>query len=130
GEHKYEIMTIRANDVTVRGIKFNDTGIGSMHDIAAINVVDSKRVRIDGNIFVNAFFGIHFLNSSYSWIENNQLQANGIGEHEIGNGIHLWKCNNIAIDNNTIKGHRDGIYFEFVTKSRISNNRSERNIRY
>src|SRR5690606_5216493 len=77
-----------------------------------------------------AFFGIHFLNSSYSWIENNQLQANGIGEHEIGNGIHLWKCNNIAIDNNTIKGHRDGIYFEFVTKSRISNNRSERNIRY
>jgi nitrous oxidase accessory protein len=34
------------------------------------------------------------------------------------------------IQNNTSKGFRDGIYFEFVTNSVISNNLSERNIRY
>ncbi|MNT13525.1 Periplasmic copper-binding protein (NosD) [compost metagenome] len=47
-----------------------------------------------------------------------------------GNGIHLWKCNNVVIENNTIKKHRDGIYFEFVKQSLIKKNKSERNIRY
>jgi nitrous oxidase accessory protein len=31
---------------------------------------------------------------------------------------------------NTISGHRDGIYFEFVKHSRIARNLSERNLRY
>src|SRR5690606_10390820 len=48
----------------------------------------------------------------------------------IGNGIHLWKCHHITVDGNTIEGHRDGIYFEFVTNSLIVNNHSEGNIRY
>ena len=130
GENKYEIFTIHANDVTITGLKFIDTGIASMNDVAAIKVLDSKRVKIIGNILSNAFFGIHFSNSSQSWIENNQLQSDAVAEYEIGNGIHLWKCNHITINNNTIKGHRDGIYFEFVTNSLIINNHSEGNIRY
>ena len=31
---------------------------------------------------------------------------------------------------NTISGHRDGIYFEFVTNSKIENNNSFNNVRY
>lgn len=34
------------------------------------------------------------------------------------------------IRNNAITGHRDGIYFEFVTDSRIENNVSTKNVRY
>jgi nitrous oxidase accessory protein len=130
GQNKYEILTIHANDVTVSGLKFIETGAAGMHDIAAIKVSDSKRIRITGNKFENAFFGIHFSNSSQSWIKNNQLDSKATAEHEIGNGIHLWKCDHITIDGNTIKGHRDGIYFEFVTNSLITNNWSEANIRY
>lgn len=130
GEKKYEIITISANDVSISGFKFIDTGNASMNDIAAIKVYDSKRTNISGNIVKNAFFGIHFSNSSHSIIENNQLEANAVAEHEIGNGIHLWKCDHITISKNTVKGHRDGIYFEFVTKSLISSNHSEKNIRY
>ena len=130
GEDKHEILTIRANDVTISGLKLINTGRGSINDVAAIKVYDSKRVRITGNIFSKTFFGIHFSNSSDSWISDNQLQSYATGEHEIGNGIHLWKCDNISIENNTIVGHRDGIYFEFVTNSFITNNRSEKNLRY
>jgi nitrous oxidase accessory protein len=130
GESKYEIITIRANDVTISGLKFIDTGIASMKDIAAVKVLDSRGARISNNIFTNSFFGIHFSNSSWSWIENNTLESDAVAEHEIGNGIHLWKCDHITIDQNTVKGHRDGIYFEFVTNSLISNNISENNIRY
>lgn len=130
GEHKYEIITIHANNVTISGLKFIDTGNASMNDVAAIKVLDSKHIRIVGNTFINTFFGIHFSNTSQSWIEGNHLTASAEMEHEIGNGIHLWKCEHITINNNRIEGHRDGIYFEFVTNSLITNNHSEKNLRY
>jgi nitrous oxidase accessory protein len=130
GEKKYEIITITADDVTIAGLKLINTGTASMNDIAAIKVSDCKRTKISGNIINDAFFGIHFSNSSQSIIENNQLRANALAEHEIGNGIHLWKCHNISITDNTVIGHRDGIYFEFVTNSLISGNHSEKNLRY
>lgn len=130
GENKYEILTINSSDVIVRGLKFLNTGTSGMEDLAAVKVKSGKRIKISGNKFENSFFGIHFSNASQSVIENNELVATATGEHEIGNGIHLWKCSHITIDNNTIKGHRDGIYFEFVTRSLITNNHSEGNIRY
>jgi nitrous oxidase accessory protein len=36
----------------------------------------------------------------------------------------------MVVENNDIQGHRDGIYFEFVTHSVIKNNISEQNVRY
>ena len=130
GEHKYEILTIHANNVTIQGLKFINTGIASINDLAAIKILDSKGLHISDNQFENAFFGIYLANSSQSWIENNVLTAKGNYESQIGNGIHLWKCEHVTIHNNKIKGHRDGIYFEFVTNSLITNNHSEGNLRY
>lgn len=130
GENKYEIMTIRASNVVVQGLKFLNTGMASMNDIAAINVIDSKNIQIIGNEIENSFFGIHFLNSNNCSVTGNRLHSNTAEEQEIGNGIHLWKCHEMTIHNNQIQGHRDGIYFEFVTNSRITNNYSELNKRY
>jgi nitrous oxidase accessory protein len=130
GENKEEIFTIHANNVVMEGLKFIATGIASINDLAAIKLLESSQVKIRKNKFVNTFFGIYLANSSHVWIEENELQAEAEAEHQIGNGIHLWKCNNITIANNTVKGHRDGIYFEFVTNSLITNNHSEGNMRY
>jgi nitrous oxidase accessory protein len=130
GENKYEIMTIHANDVVITGLKFINTGIASMNDIAAIKALECKNLRIINNRFDNTFFGIYFANSYESLIENNELIADKDAEHQIANGIHMWKCNRITVQNNIIKGHRDGIYFEFVTNSLIKNNHSEKNLRY
>lgn len=130
GEGKYEILTIHANHVTVEGLHFIKTGKGSINDIAAIRILDSGNIRIMNNQFDDTFFGIHVSNSSHCRIENNRLAAQPVSEHQIGNGIHLWKCHHATIVNNTISGHRDGIYFEFVTQSLIENNQSEDNLRY
>src|SRR5687768_3299878 len=46
GEYKYEILTIHANNVTIRGLKFINTGIASINDLAAIKVLESRRLRI------------------------------------------------------------------------------------
>lgn len=130
GESKYEILTLHGKNITVSGFKFINTGIASIKDIAAIKILESSRINILHNIFSNAFFGIYFASSSDCIIENNILEADVNAEHQIGNGIHLWKCTRMSIRKNKIKGQRDGIYFEFVTNSEITENYSEGNLRY
>jgi nitrous oxidase accessory protein len=130
GENKFEILTIRSSHVVVQGLKLLNTGLASMNDIAAIKIIDSKNIQVEGNVLENAFFGIHFSNSNNCSVIGNTLSSKAELEQEIGNGIHLWKCNTMTIQDNQIRGHRDGIYFEFVTNSIITNNYSERNKRY
>ncbi len=130
GENKFETLTVHTKNAVIQGLKFIDTGIGSIEDKAAIKILESSDLRILNNKFENAFFGIYLANSSHIWIENNELKSEAEAEHQIGNGIHLWQCNHITIHANKIKGHRDGIYFEFVTNSLITNNYSEGNMRY
>lgn len=130
GENKYEIFTVHAHGAVISGFLFRDTGIASIEDLAAIKVLESTDLKIQNNRFENCFFGIYLANSSHIWIEGNQLESDAEAEHQIGNGIHLWKCHHITIRDNRIKGHRDGIYFEFVTNSLILNNYSEGNMRY
>ncbi|MFN8333517.1 MAG: nitrous oxide reductase family maturation protein NosD [Cyclobacteriaceae bacterium] len=130
GENRFEILTIHANQGTVSGFKFIDTGVASIQDLAAIKILESKNITVRNNRFENTFFGIYSAGSEYITIEENILTSNAEAEHQIGNGIHLWKCDHITIRNNRMKGFRDGIYFEFVTNSRISGNHSEGNMRY
>lgn len=130
GELQHEIFTIAAKHVVIEGFYFKNTGRSSMNDLAAIKGLDADYLIARKNIFENTFFGIHLSNSNNTIVENNQLTASAEHEYQSGNGIHLWKCTNAKIINNTIKGHRDGIYFEFVTKSLIKANHSEDNLRY
>jgi nitrous oxidase accessory protein len=130
GENKYEILTIHAQGGSVQRLHFQNTGIASINDLAAIKLLDASRIRVLDNIFENCFFGIYLSNSSRIWIERNSLHSDAEAEHQIGNGIHLWKCEYVSIQHNRIIGHRDGIYFEFVTNSLVTNNHSEGNMRY
>jgi nitrous oxidase accessory protein len=130
GENKYEIFTIAANDVSIIGLRMINTGVGSINDISAINAIEAKRLRVLNNQFENTFFGIHLANCLGSVVEDNVLHSNAEAEHQIGNGIHAWKCDSITIRNNKISGHRDGIYFEFVTNSLVEKNFSHHNMRY
>jgi nitrous oxidase accessory protein len=130
GENKFELLTISGKNITIKGFQLQNCGNSAMNDFASVKVIDSKNITIENNKVLNSYFGIHFANSSYFTIRNNTIIGSPLSEQNTGNGIHLWKCNNALIDNNRISGHRDGIYFEFVTESNIKNNLSEKNIRY
>lgn len=129
-ENKYEIFTIAARNVTISGLKLINTGVASINDISAINAMESDELQVLNNQFENTFFGIHLANCKKSLIEGNRLHSNAKTEHQIGNGIHAWKCDSITIRNNEVNGHRDGIYFEFVTNSLVEANFSHNNMRY
>jgi len=130
GEHKYEILQIKADHVIVAGITFINTGMSYVQDNAAIKVFHAHDVTIRNNHLRNNFFGIYLAKTEHSVVSGNEIIANGTRETSSGNGIHLWDCRDITVENNRTVGNRDGIYFEFVKKGMIRNNVSSKNIRY
>ena len=101
-----------------------------MHDFASINLVDAQFCILENNIIEESYFAIHVANANNCIIRNNRITGIPKTEQTSGNGIHLWKCNDMVVEGNEISGHRDGIYFEFVTHSMIAENNSHHNIRY
>lgn len=130
GEDKYEILSIRSDSVRVTGLTIRHSGYGSLNDPAGIKVYRARHVEIQGNVLEENFFGIYLQFSSHCTIRDNHITSSGREEHRIGNGIHCLKSDSLQIVGNRVAGHRDGIYFEFVTGSVIWRNISEDNVRY
>ena len=130
GEHKYENVSIKANNVTLTGFKISNSGISSIVDYAGIKIYNRRNVTITNNIIEDCFFGIYSQSCLNCIIKDNKLAAHQLQEQQSGNGIHCWKSDSMQIIGNTISGHRDGIYFEFVTNSIIWRNTSTKNMRY
>ena len=130
GENKYEVISVKANKVTVDGFIIQHSGVSSIVDYAGIKIYDGRDVVIKNNIIDDAFFGIYTQYGINCTIENNTLTAYNKEEQRSGNGIHCWKSDSMKIIANKISGHRDGIYFEFVTNSIIWRNTSTKNLRY
>ena len=130
GDRKFEVLSIKSNNVTVKGFKIQHSGYATMDDPGGIKVYDSHHVTIIDNLVYDNFFGIYLQYSKNCIIKNNKIIAFGKEEQEIGNGIHCWKSDSLQIIGNYVSGNRDGIYFEFVTNSVIWRNISANNIRY
>lgn len=130
GENKYEILTVSGERILIKGIHFRNSGYSSMNDYASIGLVDSRNCIIENNTIDHSYFGIHVNNSSNCIISENTVIGIPKTEQTSGNAINLWKCDSMIIESNDVQGHRDGIYFEFVTHSYIYQNHSHNNIRY
>ena len=130
GEKKYQVISVHADGAIIDGFRIVRSGVSSMNDLSGIRVSDSRDVIIRNNKLEDTFFGIYMENVLNCSIENNQLTAFAKEEQQSGNGIHCWKSDSMRIIGNSITGHRDGIYFEFVKHSIIWRNKSENNIRY
>jgi nitrous oxidase accessory protein len=130
GQKKVEVLSIHADSVIVKGFRVINSGFGALEDPCGIKVYNKSFVVIEGNQLDDNFFGIYIQNGRNCIVKNNTIIAYGKEEQQIGNGIHAWKSNDLQIIGNTIKGHRDGIYFEFVYDSVIWRNIATNNIRY
>jgi nitrous oxidase accessory protein len=130
GEHKFEILSIKADSVTVKGFRVQHSGYATLDDPGGIKVYDSNFVTISENDLYDNFFGIYIQYGTHCVVKNNTIVAFGKDEQQIGNGIHCWKSDSLQIIGNHVSGHRDGIYFEFVTHSVIWRNISFDNLRY
>lgn len=130
GENKYAIISIKTSNATVEGFKLQHTGRSEIRDLGAIMIYDSYKVSVLNNILDDTNFGVYVQNSKRCTIKDNSITAYGKDEVQSGNGIHCWRSESLVIIGNKIKGHRDGLYFEFVKNSLIWRNVSTENVRY
>lgn len=130
GTNKGSILHVTSNDFVIRNIKIINVVVSYTKDYAAIKVVRSKNFKIENVLLDEVFFGILIEKSHNGKILNNKVSSTAKDEANSGNGIHIWHSSNMEVVGNEVYGMRDGIYFEFVTESKIHNNLSYNNIRY
>ncbi len=130
GKNKGYILIIEANNFSVEGFTIRNVKQSYTKDYSAIRILNSKNFTIKNNVLEKVFFGLMIEKSKWGLILNNRVSGEAIEESNSGNGIHIWHSTDMRIEKNHVSHLRDGIYFEFVDNSFISNNISTENIRY
>jgi len=127
---KGHVFQVFSDQVTIEGFHFKNVAHSYTKEYAAVLLFKSNHFKVRNNSFEKIFFGVLAEKSKNGFIKGNIIRGIARDEAGSGNGIHLWHCENIVVEKNKISGMRDGIYLEFVEKSKILSNKSENNIRY
>lgn len=130
GDGQHGLLLVTADDVTVAGLTFRQTGTSQVDERAAIRVREASRCTIRGNTLHDTQFAIYLEKSSRCDVRDNVVEGPRNRQMSAGNGIHAWQSSDITVRGNRVTGHRDGIYFEFVTRGHVADNRSAESARY
>lgn len=130
GENLGTVLSIRANNFSLKGLTIVNVGQSYTKDFAGILINGSDGFVLENNVLENVFFGILVEKSKNGKIHKNRVSSRAVSQASSGNGIHLWHCSDMTISSNVVNGLRDGIYFEFVKNSKVFENRSQDNLRY
>lgn len=125
-----EGFLVNADSVVIHGFHIRNVTTSHLKDKAGIRIDKRSHCLIEDNRLAGTFFGIYLKNARNCIIRRNEVTGVARDEATSGNAIHLWYSDNILIEDNICRFHRDGIYLEFVGNSRITGNLSENNIRY
>lgn len=144
GNSSGKVVTIAADDVSIRDLRITGSGLRLSDDDAAV-FVTGNHANIENCVIADSLHGIYLKKISGAQILNNRIQGKttlaastdpvekGIGQsaencdttlvaNRRGNGIHQWNCEGNLIRGNEISDTRDGIYFSFTNNSRVENN--------
>jgi nitrous oxidase accessory protein len=124
------LLVVVADDVTIRGLVLRHTGTSRVDDRAALLVEGASNCRVEQNRVERSHFGIYLARTTDCAVIGNAVDGAGVDASLAGNGIHVWQSERVTIANNTVRGHRDGVYFEFVKAGTVRRNVSEANDRY
>jgi len=124
------IIIVNADDVTITNLTIRNVAVSYVDDNAAIKVMQRNHVRISHCRIDNAFFAIYLSKSAQCQVTDNTIVGTARDESNSGNGIHAWTCRDILVQGNSVRGHRDGIYFEFMRQGTVLGNISTGNARY
>ncbi len=130
GEMVGTVFHFSGSNFTLSGLKIIHVGHSYTQDFAAVLVINAKHFEIDDMILEKVYFGFLVEKSKHGVIKNCIVSSKNKDEAGAGNGVHIWKSSDMLVTNNDLHGMRDGIYLEFVKRSKMTHNHSHGNIRY
>ncbi|MEO6057391.1 MAG: nitrous oxide reductase family maturation protein NosD [Gemmatimonadales bacterium] len=130
GGGTHEVLRLRADGVTVRGLTIRNVGASFTEDRAGIRLEGVRACVIADNRLLDTFFGIYAARAADCVLSGNLIEAHASGQSAAGNGIHLFASDGFTVTGNRVQGHRDGLYLEFSRHATILGNESRGNLRY
>jgi len=125
-----QILVVRADSVTIRGLTLRNVATSFTEDRAAIRLEGAHRCLVAGNRLLDTFFGIYAARAADCVVTDNVIEGDGRRQSRAGNAVHLFYSTGFTVARNRVRGHRDGIYLEFSPRARILENESAANLRY
>jgi len=141
------VLTIKADNVTVRGLTLR--GSGDSHDKLDSGIMaEGKALLIENNVLEDVLFGISLHKTTDSVVRGNRIRSRPVDSADRGDGIRLWystgnrierndiaQIRDITVSNsphnrylgNTIRDSRRAFNFLFSHRSLVEGNRLEKN---
>jgi nitrous oxidase accessory protein len=117
GGGKGSVVTLRAPDVTLRGLTITGSGTSLADEDAGVYVAPTAaRALITNNRIEGNLFGVFLKGAPDAVVRANVIVGrDDLRMSERGNGVHLWNAPGSRVIGNTVTKGRDGI---FTTTSR------------
>ncbi len=131
GAKKGSVITINANNVTIKNLIISNSGINLASQDSAIFVnKNMSNALIQNNTLIGNLIGVYLWGAINSSVINNKIIGKkDLRENERGNGIQLWNSPGSKVSFNDVSYGRDGI-FVTTSKNNTFNNNFFHNLRY
>ncbi|WP_434515819.1 nitrous oxide reductase family maturation protein NosD [Dechloromonas sp. ARDL1] len=106
GGGKGTVLTIKSDQVTVRGLVIRGSG-GSHDAIDGGIMAEGNSLLIENNVIEDVLFGISLHKSNDSVVRGNRIRSRPVDSADRGDGIRLWYSTGNRIENNDIAQIRD-----------------------
>ncbi len=104
------VIDVRAQRVTVRRCVIRASGKDVTGEPAAVRV-SAGSATIESNTIEDALFGIDLRESPDSIIRDNSIRCKDLDPGRRGDGIRLWWSHGCVIEDNTVRGSRDMVFW-------------------
>jgi len=147
GARQGSVITLNAPKTVLRGFVIRNSGIVLNDQDSAVRVQASDCV-VEHNRIEDALFGIHLDRADRTLVRYNHIRSHDLPVARRGDQIRIWYSHHARIENNTVIGGRDmvfwysegvvvrgnqvrqsryGIHFMYCSNSRVENNLLQEN---
>mgnify|MGYP003700448683 CR=1 FL=1 len=126
GLGKGSVIEVRADHVTIHNCTIRATGKDVTGEPAAIRVT-AAHATIDSNVIEDALFGLDLREAPNAVIRNNTIACKDLDPGRRGDGIRLWWSHGCVIEDNTVRGSRDMVFWYsenlYIARNTVSDSR-------
>lgn len=121
GGGKGTVITIKADGVTLRGLRITHSGESHDQVDAGILLDGANNTRIEDNELEEVLFGIHLKKAYDNVVRGNRIRSKAVEPTLRGEGIRLWYSSDNLIQDNRIDRVRDLVFANSPDNNIIGN---------